>query len=72
LILDAPPVPIFSEFRVLCRKVDGVVLVILSEKTRKQVAQKAKREIEEAGGHILGVVLNKRKYYIPKWLYKRL
>ena len=72
VILDAPPVPIFSEFRVLCRKVDGVVLVILSEKTRRQVAQKAKKEIEAAGGNILGVVLNKRKYYIPRWLYKRL
>ena len=72
VILDAPPVPIFSEFRVLCRKVDGVVLVILSEKTRRQVALKAKKEIEAAGGHILGVVLNKRNYYIPKWLYKRL
>lgn len=72
VILDAPPVPIFSEFRILCSKVDGVVLVIPSEKIRRQVALKAKKEIEEAGGRILGVVLNKRKYYIPNWLYQRL
>lgn len=72
IILDAPPVSGFSEARVLCKKVDGVVLVLEAGKTRKQVAARAKKEIEEAGGDILGVVLNKRKYYIPKWIYKML
>jgi capsular exopolysaccharide synthesis family protein len=72
VILDAPPVPIFSEFRVLCNKVDGVVLVINSEKTRRQVAIKAKKEIDNAGGKLLGAVLNRRKFYIPKWIYRRL
>ena len=27
VVLDAPPVPIFSDFRILCNLVDGVVLV---------------------------------------------
>lgn len=72
IILDAPPVSGFSEARVLCKKVDGVVLVLEAGKTRKQVAVRAKKEIEEAGGDLLGVVLNKRKYYIPKWIYKML
>jgi Mrp family chromosome partitioning ATPase len=36
------------------------------------VAIRAKQEIEDAGARILGVVLNKRKYHIPEWLYKRL
>lgn len=72
IILDGPPVPNFSGARVLCTKVDGVVLVIEAGKTRKQVAVRAKKELEEAGGKVLGVVLNKRKYYIPEWIYKRL
>jgi capsular exopolysaccharide synthesis family protein len=72
VILDGPPIPSFSEARVLCTKVDGVVLVIEAGKTREQVAVRAKKELEEAGGKILGVVLNKRKYYIPEWIYKRL
>jgi capsular exopolysaccharide synthesis family protein len=71
-ILDAPPVPVFSEFRVLCAKVDGVVLVLEAGKTRRHVALRAKKELEEAGGRILGVVLNRRNYYIPRWVYKRL
>ncbi len=72
LILDAPPVLIYSEFRILCSKMDGVVLVLESGKARQQVALRAKKEIVEAGGRILGVVINRRKYYIPDWIYKRL
>jgi protein-tyrosine kinase len=72
VILDAPPAIGFSEAKVICRKVDGVVLVLGSGTTRRQVALKAKTEIEEAGGKVLGVVLNKRKFPIPEWIYKRL
>jgi protein-tyrosine kinase len=72
VILDAPPAPACSEARVLCSKVDGVVLVVESGKTRRQVALKAKRQLEEAGGKILGIVLNKQRYYIPDFIYRRL
>ena len=72
IILDGPPVPSFSEARVICSKVDGVVLVVEAGKTREQVATRAKKELEEAGGKVLGMVLNRRKYYIPEWIYKRL
>lgn len=72
VIMDAPPVPRFSESRIICAKVDGVVLVVGSGKTRRQVALQAKKEIEDAGGKVLGVVLNRRKHHIPEWIYKRL
>lgn len=72
VILDAPPVPAFSEFRILSSKVDGVILVVKSGKTRKQVILQAKKELETAGGKFLGAILNQREYYIPKWIYKRL
>lgn len=72
VILDGPPVPSFSETRVLCSKVDGVILVLAAGRTREQVAKRAKREIEEAGGKILGLVLNRRKFHIPEWIYRRL
>jgi protein-tyrosine kinase len=72
IILDGPPIPSFSDAKVLCPKVDGVVLVIEAGKTREQAAVWAKKELEEAGGKVLGVVLNKRKFYIPKWISKRL
>ena len=72
IILDSAPLPSFAEARVLCEKVDGVVLVVESGKIRRHVALRAKKELEDAGARILGVVLNKRKYHIPEWLYKRL
>ena len=72
IILASSPFPKFPESRVICPKVDGVVLVIESGKTRRHVAVKAKKELEEAGGKFLGAVLNMRKYYIPEWIYKRL
>ena len=72
IILDVPPVLIYPEFRILCSKMDGVVLVLESGNARRQVALRAKKEIEEAGGRILGVVINRRKYYIPERIYKRL
>ncbi len=72
VVLDAPPILGFAECRVLCTKVDGVIMVIEYGKTRLQVAMSAKKQLEDAGGRILGVVLNKRKYYIPDFIYRRL
>lgn len=72
VILDAPPVPAFAESTVICPKVDGVVLVVGAGKTRKQVAQRAKKELEASGGRVLGVVINRRKFHIPAWIYGRL
>jgi len=72
VILDAPPVIGCAETKVMGKKVDGVILVVESDKTRKQVAIRAKQELEDAGAKVLGVILNKREHYIPEWIYKRL
>lgn len=72
VILDAPPVHGSPECLVLASEIDGVIMVINSGKTRGQVARNAKRQLEDAGGKLLGVVLNMRNYYIPERIYKRL
>jgi capsular exopolysaccharide synthesis family protein len=72
IIVDAPPLASHPETLLLSRKADGVILVIESEKTRKHAALWAKKQIETAGGKLLGVVLNKRRHRIPNWLYKRI
>jgi len=71
-ILDAPPLSVAPESRILCARADGVVLVVRSGKTRVLQAQRAKKAIEESGTSPLGVVLNRRTYYIPHWIYRRL
>lgn len=56
----------------ISRRVDGVVLVVEAEKTRWQVVENLKEKIENSGGNILGMVFNKRRFYIPESIYRRL
>ncbi len=56
----------------IARRVDGVVLVVEAEKTRWQIVENLKEKIENSGGNILGVVFNKRRFYIPENIYQRL
>jgi len=50
---------------------DGTIMVIQSEKVRREVAVRYKTRLEKSGAHIFGAVLNKRKFYIPQWVYKK-
>jgi len=56
----------------IARRVDGVILVVEAEKTRWQVVENLKEKIENSGGNIMGIVFNKRRYYIPDSIYRRL
>ncbi len=72
VVIDAPALPEHPETLLLSRKADGVILVVESERTRKQSALWAKQQIEMTGATLLGVILNRRKYRVPGWLYKRI
>ncbi len=65
IILDCAPVKDYSDSSFLAPKVDGIVLVIRAEQTRIETAIKTKRQLEWAGGQIIGAVLNRKKNYIP-------
>ncbi len=58
-----------SDSSIVASHFDGVVLVVECERTRWEVVQDAKERLAKAGGKILGVALNKRRYYIPKAIY---
>jgi len=72
ILIDSPPATISADSVVLSGPVDGVVLVVEAEATRYEVAQEVVQWITTHGGNILGVILNKRRYPIPKWIYKRI
>ncbi len=72
VIFDTPPINDFPECCVLADKMDGTVLVVEFGKTRKHNALTAKKQLEETGSKILGIVINKRKYYIPPSVYRQL
>ena len=53
----------------IASKTDGVILVVEAERVKREVVMRIKSKLDKFGANIFGVVLNKRKYYIPKWLY---
>lgn len=72
VLLDSAAVGLNPETTTLCDKVDAVVMVVKHGGTRREVVRRSKDMIERAGGKLLGVVLNKRKFPIPEFLYRRL
>ena len=50
---------------------DGVVLVIESQRVRREVIKHIKEKLRDEGAKIFYVVFNKRQFYIPKWLYNK-
>lgn len=65
IIVDCAPVKDYSDSSFLAPKVDGIVLVIRAEQTRIETAVKTKRQLEWAGGQIIGAVVNRKQNYIP-------
>ncbi|MGI6678692.1 MAG: CpsD/CapB family tyrosine-protein kinase [Dehalobacterium sp.] len=68
ILIDAPPVLSLADASVLCRMVDGVVLIIAMNETKKDNAKMAKKALEKVGAKILGTLLckadvKKRHYY---------
>jgi len=56
----------------VAREADGVVLVVEAGRTSKSQIDRAAKLVSESGGTLLGFVLNKRRYPIPRWLYRLL
>jgi Mrp family chromosome partitioning ATPase len=72
IVVDGPPLDEAPESIALAANVDGVVLVLDARNTRRRIALRAKERIEQVGGKVLGVALNRRRFYIPGWLYRLL
>ncbi len=68
IVVDAPPINSYADTSVLATKVDGVILVVEADVTPLHEAESAKRQLDKVGARILGVVLNRRRSYIPAFL----
>lgn len=76
IFFDSPPAVIVSDAAILGRILDGVFLVVESEKTLFEAAKKAKTNIETVHAKILGAVFNNLRrsagygyYYYPYYAY---
>jgi Mrp family chromosome partitioning ATPase len=68
VIIDIAPAGRFLDAVTIGQVVDGAVLVLASDMTKREIARETKDSLEEANVAVLGAVLNKRKYPIPRFV----
>ena len=71
ILLDMPPVTEISITPRLARFMDTILLVVESEKTDRDAAQRAAALLTEGRTNV-GVVINKSRSYVPKGLHHEL
>jgi succinoglycan biosynthesis transport protein ExoP len=72
VLFDSPALNRCADAIVLGRLVDGMLLVLQSNATRRETARTVIENVRQANVHLLGAVLNKRTFPIPQNLYERL
>ena len=60
IIIDSPPLIATSEAIILSHNADGVILVVMAEKTRRDIVKRELSSLNQA--KVLGVVLNGAKF----------
>lgn len=59
VLFDAPPVIAVTDAGVLAQRVDGVLFLVSSGQTPREVAKAAKEQLDQVGARILGAVVNR-------------
>ena len=71
ILFDTCAINAYPDPVLLGSKMDGLILVVQADRTRKEIIQRA-TEVLYGSVRILGVVLNRRHYHIPDIIYKKL
>ncbi|MBK8467154.1 MAG: polysaccharide biosynthesis tyrosine autokinase [Chloracidobacterium sp.] len=58
IVVDSPPIASFTDGVLIASMVDGVILVVHSGKSSKQVVRRSRQLLNEIGAKVFGVVLN--------------
>lgn len=72
VVIHGPAAGISSEAELIAELVDGMVLVLEANITRRASARRLKEILESGRCRILGTVLNQRAFPIPQRIYQRL
>lgn len=70
LIFDTPPVMAVTDAGVLGAIVDGVILVIKAESTKRDVVMRAETLLKGAKARLVGCVLTNIREYSPYYIYR--
>jgi capsular exopolysaccharide synthesis family protein len=76
VIIDSPPIGSFTDGVLASTLVDGVLLVVHSGKTSRNVVRRAKQLLQDVGAKVFGVVLNnvnmrEHDYYYYRTYYSK-
>jgi non-specific protein-tyrosine kinase len=76
VIYDSPPAVVVADAVILSKRVDGVILVIQVEKTRRDIVRQAIFNLRQAEANVFGVILNRvsrkqHSYYYQGYYYKQ-
>lgn len=72
VLFDTSPVLLTTEPLVLGAKTGGLVLVVRANSTQRESVLFAQGQLEQAGCRLLGLVLNARPSYVPRfWLLRK-
>jgi Mrp family chromosome partitioning ATPase len=58
VVIDSPPIASFTDGVLIASMVDGVILVVHSGKSSRQIIRRSKQLLQDIGVKIFGVVLN--------------
>ncbi len=72
IIIEAPAINRYPEGQIISSISDGVIVVVGAGKTSRESVALGVKKLEAIGGKVIGLVLNKKEFYLPNWLYKRL
>lgn len=77
VVIDSPPITSFTDGVLIASMVDGVILVVHSGRSSRQLVRRAKQILQDVGARIFGVVLNnvnlhaQENYYYYQSYYHR-
>ncbi|MFN7107687.1 MAG: exopolysaccharide transport family protein [Brevundimonas sp.] len=72
VIIDAPSLQRSSAALLLAPLADLSLIVIEAEETRTAVASNLIERVTASGGTVAGVILNMRRFHIPRFIYTRI
>ncbi len=68
-IIDCPSLKESGDVLSISPFVDGIILIVEANRTRRDQPRHAEQCIAAAGGTVLGYVLNKHVCEVPRWLF---
>jgi Mrp family chromosome partitioning ATPase len=72
ILIDSRPFSSGMDAALLSPIADGTILIVDAGASRWQVVRNAVDQVVSQRGTLLGVVLNKRRHFIPNFIYRRL